>query len=85
MRDCFRVKLSRMSGGEALRTSEVEGQCPDLPEVGKRFNMIGQGLEIGFRVITTSPVVEVKEGDDHFILTTETGSIYKLEFLDKAN
>jgi len=55
---CTLIKIE--SNHNNLRTNEMEGVCTDLPEVGKRFLIFGEGLEFGHRVITTTRVQEVE-------------------------
>lgn len=50
------VKVS--STHNNLRTTEVEGVAPELPQQGKEFQLTGAGLEYGARLVNTTPVVE---------------------------
>ena len=51
------------------------------PKVGERFRCLGDGVEFGIRVISTSPVTDVEfiAKDDVYNFKTESGSSYTLE------
>lgn len=78
----MRLRLTRLSGGKALRTDSVEGEG-ELPEVGKPFQLTGPGLEFGTRWVTTSPVVVWVhvEGSNEYDIQTRSGSVYLVEVL----
>ncbi len=81
----FHVKTS-VKG--RVRTEVVDGVALALPEVGKRFVFIGVpltfALDAGFRVVSTSIVVEVEPIDGGlFAFHTKSGSIYLFEVADK--
>lgn len=75
------VKLEKLEKGDGLRTTMAEGNCLSEPEIGKSFGMVGKSLspDANLRVITTSPVAEIeKPSENEYIITTETGSKYKI-------
>jgi hypothetical protein len=76
----MKVRLTRIIGGSKLRTDSVDGEATYPPMVGRCFEMSGQGLDFGTRLVSTSPVVEVS-GDGKF--TTESGSVYHIELLER--
>ncbi len=81
----FHVKTS-VKG--RVRTEVVDGVALALPEVGKRFFFVAVpltfGLDAGFRLISTSSVVEVEAiSVGSFFVRTESGSIYLFEVADK--
>lgn len=80
-------KLERIEGGAALRTDSIEGHVSSLPEVGRNFIMLAEGLTPGsiVRYITTSPVVETRQTDNEFWFSTETGSVYRFLRAEDAN
>ena len=82
----LKVKLTRLAGGEALRTTEVIGTTDKLPEVGQQLVLIGAPIEGTFdaRWVNTSPVVSFEEVTTGRIIVTESGSQYLLEVLKKV-
>ena len=88
-----KCRLTRMRGGAALRSREVEGDSLNYPEIGKPFFLRGQTLDtkvaedgttLGLptaRIINTSPLVEILLLADNqgMLLTTASGSQYLLE------
>ena len=74
-------KLEKISDNDnALRTNDIEGNFAILPQVGKRFVIIGEPLEAGYgvRVVSTSPVQEINiEGNGAIVFRT-LNSIYRL-------
>ncbi len=77
------VKLTKLSdniGG--LRSPDVTGTCLNLPEIGKRFLVIGPPFEYGnLRYVSTSVVGSLEVLDNIIAFTTEN-SLYSLEILD---
>ena len=72
-------KLTKLSKNEnELRTNSMEGEFWDPPIRGKRFAIIGEGIEFGDRVIYTSIVKEVKQTELGYEFDTEF-STYRLE------
>lgn len=55
----YKVKLVKLTlNHNNLRTTEVEGHCENLPELGKSFIMDAPPLESGdIRIIATSEVM----------------------------
>ena len=75
----MRAVLTRLEGGEALRTDSVVGEVGKMPAVGHRVSLVGQGLEFGFRSVITSTVQEiVEEGPGFSVFVTNSGSVYSL-------
>lgn len=80
----MRVRLSKILGGERIRTDTVEGEAYGIPEVGKSFMILSESYKIidGIRQTTTSTVQEVKEiGFREYEIRT-MNSTYKVEILD---
>jgi hypothetical protein len=78
------VVLKNRSLRNNLRTLEVSGVCSEKPRIGKRFDMVGKGLNFGERWISTSPVKAVSEKDDLIVFTTESHSVYSLKIVTKG-
>jgi hypothetical protein len=58
----FKVKMSRIeSSHQNLRTDEIEGYASSLPLVGENFILLSKGLEVGVRVVRTTPVTELRD------------------------
>ena len=75
----MRVRLTRMTGGSALRTDSVEGETDDMPTVGQPFFLSAPPLVEGrIRLVNTTRVVALHD-DGEF--TTESGSRYRVETL----
>lgn len=79
-----RVRLTRISGGEALRSDTVEGVTSSLPQCGRMFVMQASPLNPAafVRQVNTSQVTKIEYTDAARLLHTQTGSIYELEVLD---
>jgi len=79
----FAVKFTKVKNNHnRIRTDEVLGKTDELPQVGKPFILIGEGLEFGNRMVNTSPVKEIERHQPNlFVLTTESGSIYHVQVL----
>ena len=80
----MKAKLIKISSSHNnLRTNEVEGEINELPEAGKRFTLIGKGIEFGSRLVITSEVSIVNlidRNDDRDVYHFETqNSEYALE------
>jgi len=92
-----KAKLTRLFEGDRagnLRTQETIGAFSVIPTKGKRFELIGAPLDIksaqmefDFRLISTSKVDHVVfiEKNNEYRFTTESGSVYLLELLDKKD
>lgn len=75
----YEVKLTKVrSNHQNLRTDVIEGACIDLPTVGKGFVLVGEGLEFGNRLVTTTPVEKVEQMENEYLFHTRN-STYKLE------
>ena len=59
----------------------MEGVTRELPTEGKQFVFLGEGLEFGTRCVNTSIVKIVLQKDNEYIIHTESGSIYQVDFL----
>ena len=84
----MKVKLTNVyrdhiTGG--LRTTCVEGECEDIPVIGKSFRMFASSLaaEGVLRYIETTRIVEMDIMDNIITITTENNSIYTVEVLDE--
>lgn len=78
------IKFSKVEGGKAMRTNSAEGYWLRPPEVGKSFVITAESLTPGatMRVIQTSEIVEIEEPEENqYLLTTKTGSKYKIEVI----
>lgn len=81
----YKVKLTKVrSTHTKLRTDEVEGGTSDLPQIGENFVLLGQGLEFGSRIITTTEVKSVEKIKNEYMFST-LNSTYKLEVLAEIN
>jgi hypothetical protein len=71
--------MSKVKGGERIRTDAVQGTCLDYPVIGESFALIAESLSFqgGVRLITTSHVKSITEQDDSLIIETEN-STYQL-------
>lgn len=87
MSDPKPCKLSRIStrpldkpGPFPLRTEEIVGSYDEAPCPGERFSIVAESLskEAGFRLVSTSPVVEVEKTSFGFRFKT-ANSTYELE------
>lgn len=83
MTKCKLMNIKK-SDGSGFRSygGEVEGQCNDLPEVGKSFIMMAKSLDFkgGLRFIQTSAVKEIRVIDgltNGCEFDTESGSTYR--------
>jgi hypothetical protein len=78
-----KIRMTKLTGGKALRTNTVDGECESLPEEGSSFIMFAKPLEGGsLRLVQTSPVVTVEqERDSRYVITTESGSKYQIDLL----
>ncbi len=72
-----KIKLTKLSDNpNKLRTNEVIGFCPKMPEVGEPFFMYSEGLEAGIRYVATSNVKSITSGSFKTL-----NSEYKLELM----
>lgn len=81
----MKVLLSKIEGGDAIRTSVAQGECFSRPTAGLPFMMVAEPLAEGAagRLIITSKVTEVIENENTVIIKT-LNSTYKLEFDGKS-
>ena len=81
----MRVKITKLTGGSAMRTASMIGYTSDFPEVGRSFTVMNnkpiEGGERNARELTTSRVVKVEEDGASCVLTTATGSRYAVDLL----
>ena len=83
----YKVKLTKTSDNvNELRTKEIVGYAPKLPETGYSFIMFSQALEtqdpLAVRHIHTSPVAVISVGSENGTVVFRTvNSEYKLEIL----
>lgn len=78
-----KVKLSKISGGNALRTESIEGFAPFAPQVGRSYLVLGESLTnpgLDIRQFVTSIVQEIEEKENGYVLKT-LNSIYRVDFL----
>jgi len=88
-------RLTKQSGGESMRTNEIEGVALNLPVVGRSFYMRATPLDQDVadkakadgnpcgRLFNTSKLVSVTETSlNKYELTTASGSKYFLEMYD---
>ncbi len=80
----YKITLTKInSTHQNLRTNEVEGECQDLPEVGKRFMLLGKGLEFGTRMVMTTEVtrrIDTERAGKSVISFSTANSVYELEY-----
>lgn len=77
----FYVTMKKIeSTHKNLRTDEVKGLTPELPQVGKHFFMYSNEVltpDTNIRYIYTSPVRDMRSNDDEIVFRTEN-SVYTL-------
>jgi hypothetical protein len=80
-----KVKLTKLIGGDRVRTPTVEGDADCLPEVGRPFVMIAESFVIpgGIRLVATSDVQAIVTDDTGACILETLNSTYKLEVSDK--
>jgi hypothetical protein len=81
----IRGKLIKLESTHSnLRTTEVEGIAPQIPQVGESFMLVGKALDPSAgnaRLIHTTPVKEIiDEMAESFIFKTEN-STYRFELM----
>lgn len=82
----YKVKLTKVQGGNAVRTNEVIGTTNKLPVINTPFSLLGKSLtsEADFRIVQTSPIVQIDVVNEKtYTLTTHTGSVYQVEVLNE--
>ena len=77
--------LTKVKGGQAMRTDTIEGSFREWPKPGERFFMIAPPLDptATVRVFTTSRIVSIDDdilagGNRMVVFTTESGSQYEV-------
>lgn len=82
------VKLCRLASSNSnLRTQEVLGHTEKMPTKGESFTMYGKPLDpsMGFRMVTTSVVMEIMKSDDPKVITFATmNSTYTVALVDEV-
>lgn len=81
----MKARLTKLSNNvNALRTSEVEGELLNTPEVGASLHMLGVGLtpEKPIRQVTTSVVQEIRVIAPMTYEIKTLNSLYRLEILE---
>jgi hypothetical protein len=78
-----KVKISKVSGGQAMRTDSMVGLAPREPLVGVSYLVLGESLTPGadVRQFITSMVQKVEVTTKGYNLTT-LNSIYQVEVLE---
>ena len=77
----YNVTMSKVKGGDAIRSNTVRGICLNQPIIGESFTMTSDSLDFtgGVRLITTSTVKSVVKQADSIIFET-LNSTYRLIF-----
>lgn len=84
------VKITKVSGGAAMRTDTIVGTLIGgvLPEIGEYPVVMNstplEDPEANARMFNTSPVVSYEDSDSGRQFTTESGSVYLIEEIQKA-
>ena len=79
------IKLTKIeSKNDNLRTKEIEGNAPYLPEIGLSFVMFAEPLTEGthIRQVTTSVVESMNKISANKIRFKTMNSTYEIEILD---
>jgi hypothetical protein len=81
----LKVRLSKVVGGEAVRTSEVVGTAAKLPGKGEQLVVLADPIVTGTtgRRVNTSPVVSYEDVAAGRLIRTKSGSQYFIEVLEK--
>jgi len=68
--------MSKVKGGDRVRTDIVEGTCVDYPIIGESFSMVSKSLTFGFdlRIIRTSTVKSINKQDKLITFETENST-----------
>lgn len=78
----YKVKLTKIRSNHSnLRTDTVEGETQKLPVLGEIFQMVGEGLSFGSRMIWTTEVKNIEQIENIYQFNTRN-STYKLEVLE---
>jgi len=72
----YNVTMSKVKGGDRVRTDIVEGTCVDYPIIGESFSMVSKSLTFGFdlRIIRTSTVKSINKQDKLITFETENST-----------
>ena len=65
-----------------LRTPEIEGEF-EMPVIGECFELYGEGLYWGTRIVQTTEVQEIKEISKDTLEFKTLNSTYNLEIIKK--
>ena len=80
IREFFKVKITKsQSNHNNVRTNEITGFAYAKPQEGEPFCMFSEGLEMGVRIIKTTPIISMGEGT----FTTQN-STYGFEVLEES-
>lgn len=76
----YNVTMSKVKGGERIRTDIIQGTCQDYPIIGESFALIAESLSFagGVRLITTSYVQQIDEQEDGSLNIETQNSIYNI-------
>jgi hypothetical protein len=78
------VKVSKISGGSAMRTTNMVGTIARgrLPDIGESLTVTNtsplEDPDANCRILTTSRIVSRESVDNALQVTTETGSVYQI-------
>ena len=72
----YNVTMSKVKGGERIRTDIIQGTCQDYPIIGESFSMVSKSLTFGFdlRIIRTSTVKSINKQDKLITFETENST-----------
>ena len=72
--------MSKVKGGERIRTDIIQGTCLDQPIIGESFAILAESLSFagGVRLITTSHVQRIDEQEDGSLNIETQNSIYNV-------
>lgn len=83
----IKIKLTKIvSNHQNLRTDEVIGVTPSLPEVAKGFVVFAESLSNSVpgnldRTIVTSPIVSITKYDEDTFVVNTANSTYNIQVL----
>jgi hypothetical protein len=77
----YNVTLSKVRGGERIRTDVTEGFAYSRPCVGGSFHMFAdpKDPDADIRTIWTSIVQSIEPVDEHTVEITTLNSVYRVE------
>ncbi len=72
----YNVTLTKVLGGDRVRTDIVEGTCLNYPIIGESFAMVAESLTFGLdlRIIRTSTVKSINKQDKLITFETENST-----------